>query len=140
MKLKIVKIIVLSIIIICTCSVNSFALQVKDGAGGGKSEEKDYDITQKIDPGSWKPDNPDQNSEAFNQKVGKLLGALQNFGIVASVISLMIIGLRTMYGSLEDKSHYKELLPTFLIGVFILLACTTIPNIIYQVASKFNDI
>ena len=135
MKTKIVTIIMLSIVILCICSANSFALENKGGAGGGSV----MDITSNIDPNSWKPDNPDQNSDTFNKMVGKILGALQNFGIIASVISLMIIGLRTMYGSLEDKSHYKELLPTFFIGVFILLSCTTIPNIIYQIASKFND-
>ena len=56
-----------------------------------------------------------------------------NIGIIVSVISLMLIGLRTMFGSLEDKSHYKEVLPTFVIGVFIFLSCTTIPEMIYKI-------
>lgn len=139
MKLKIVKIIILSIIILMSFSVNVKAQYIEVIDTGIKIADEDFDVTKPIDPDSWKPDKPDQNSEEFNKKIGKLLGAIQNYGIITSVTSLMIIGLRTMYGSIEEKSHYKELFPTFLIGVFILLSCTTIPNIIYQVASKFND-
>ena len=45
-----------------------------------------------------------------------------------------------MLGSINEKSEYKEKLPTFVIGVFILLACTIIPDIIFKVAVTFNMI
>ena len=44
----------------------------------------------------------------------------------------MIIGLKTMIGSIEEKTQYKESLPGYLIGVFLLFASTTIPSIIYD--------
>ena len=68
-----------------------------------------------------------------SEKVGKITGFIRNLGIVLSVISLMIIGLRTLFGSAEDKSEYKESLPGYLIGVFMVFSMTTIPDIIYQI-------
>lgn len=95
-----------------------------------KSQEKE------LDADFWKPDTPTK-SEKFESKVGILLGVIKNFGIVISVITLAIIGLRAMFGSVQERSDYKESLPTHLIGVIILLACTVLPDIIYKIAINF---
>ena len=133
MKTKIVTIIMLSIVILCICSANSFALENKGGAGGGSGEKQSMDFSKQINPEDWNPEIYQEQSEKLNTMVGKVLGIIRNIGIIVSVISLMLIGLRTMFGSLEDKSHYKEVLPTFVIGVFIFLSCTTIPEMIYKI-------
>lgn len=95
-----------------------------------KSQEKE------LDADFWKPDAPTK-SEKFESKVGILLGVIKNFGIVISVITLAIIGLRAMFGSVQERSDYKESLPTHLIGVIILLSCTVLPDIIYKIAINF---
>lgn len=95
-----------------------------------KSQEKE------LDADFWKPESP-QKSEKFESKVGILLGVIKNFGIVISVITLMIIGLRAMFGSVQERSDYKESLPTHLIGAIILLLCTVLPDIIYKIAINF---
>lgn len=90
----------------------------------------------KINPSDWNPiiKNPLKTSNKFNNLVGLFLGIIKNVGIVVSVLSLSFIGLKTMFGSLEEKSHYKELLPSFIIGIILLVGCTTIPYFIYTIA------
>lgn len=95
-----------------------------------KSQEKE------LDADFWKPD-PLESSEKFESKVGIVLGVIKNFGVVASVITISIIGLRTMFGSIQEKSDYKEFIPKHLIGIIFLLACTVLPDIIYKIAMKF---
>lgn len=133
MEKMILKMMVLSFIIILSISTQVLAIQddfeVKSTNIKVADNVADFN---KVNPDKWKPD-PVESNKDFNDIIGKILGAIRNTGTVVSVIALMIIGLRTMYGSIEEKSHYKELLPTFLIGVFILFASTTIPDIIYRV-------
>ena len=102
-------------------------------------EAQSQEALTKINPSDYYP-GVLQTSNTFNERMGKILGAIRNFGIVSSVIILMIIGLKSMLGSINEKSEYKEKLPTFVIGVFILLACTIIPDIIFKVAVTFNMI
>lgn len=87
-----------------------------------------------INPDDWDPSSrvDETINSTLADKAGKILGFIRNVGIVTSVIALMIIGLKTMFGSIEEKSKYKESLPGYLIGVFLLFATTTIPSIIYN--------
>lgn len=85
-----------------------------------------------FEPNDWEPTVDEEINSTVSDKAGKILGFIRSVGIVASVIALMIIGLRTMLGSVEEKSQYKESLPGYLIGVFLLFATTTIPSIIYD--------
>lgn len=111
-------------------------MQNKQNGKGDVSAPSTTTETEKFDPDEWEP-NKVESSDTVNRRVGKVLGAIRNFGIIVSVISFMIIGVKTMVGSINDKAEYIESLPSHIIGVFILLACTTIPSIIYNIASNF---
>ena len=52
-------------------------------------------------------------------------------GIIASVIILIIIGIKYMLGSIEEKATYKKSLLPYVIGAGLLFAASTIANIIY---------
>ena len=84
-----------------------------------------------LNPDKYKPQEP--SSEPIMPLVGIILGIIQAIGIVVSVIALMIIGLRSMTGSLEEKSKYKEALPGYILGLVMVVAITTIQNIIYNI-------
>ena len=89
-----------------------------------------------FNPDDWNPTQEVNNtklSKTVVDKIGPILGAIQTIGAVISVLALMIIGIKTMLGSVEEKSQYKEALPGYLIGVFLVFSFTTIPNIIYRV-------
>lgn len=89
-----------------------------------------------FNPDNWNPTgkvNAETIPAVVSDKVGKITGFIRNLGIALSVISLMIIGFRTMVGSAEDKSQYKESLPGYLVGVIMVFSMTTIPDIIYQI-------
>lgn len=67
---------------------------------------------------------------------GKVLGIIRNCGIIASVIVISIIGLKYMLGSLDEKANYKENAVPYIAGCALLLLCTTIPSIIYNMMQK----
>lgn len=79
-----------------------------------------------------KPDEVNPGGK-YNKKVGVILGIIRAVGIVTSVIALMIIGIRMMTLSIEEKAIYKESLPGYILGVVMVVAFSVIPSIIYDI-------
>ena len=70
-------------------------------------------------------------------KTGNILGVINIVGVVVSVITLMIIGIKYMFGSIEEKAEYKQTAMTYIIGAILIFSLTTIPNILYQIGTGF---
>ena len=65
------------------------------------------------------------------------IGILRTVGIVLSVIILMILGIKYMMGSAEEKAEYKKTLLPYIIGAALVFAASTIAGIVFQFASGF---
>ena len=68
---------------------------------------------------------------------GLILYVIRTIGIVGAVIGIAILGLKTMAGSLEEKSleekaEYKEKILPFVIGCIIVVSSTIIVRSIYK--------
>ena len=74
------------------------------------------------------------SSQKLENITGTILGIIQVMGTVISVVMLIVIGIKYMLGSLEERAEYKETLKPYIIGAFLLFSGTTIPQIIYQIA------
>ena len=66
---------------------------------------------------------------------GKLMGVLQTAAVVVSVIILIVLGIKYMMGSAEEKAEYKKTMIPYLVGAILIFAAGTIANIIYEFAS-----
>ena len=73
-----------------------------------------------------------ENTTSLFNKAGIIVALIRNIGIVVSVIALMLIGIRAMVGSAEEKADYQKSLPGYLIGAVLVFAMTMIPSIIYN--------
>lgn len=72
------------------------------------------------------------SSTILKNKANVILGVIRNFGIIISVIGFMVLGIRYMLGSVEEKADYKKTLLPFVIGFIVLLLASTIPSIVYK--------
>lgn len=77
------------------------------------------------------------SSAELEQKAETILGIIQVIGVVISVVMLMVIGIKYMMGSIEERAEYKQTLKPYLIGAFLVFSGTTVPQIIYQIAKGF---
>ena len=72
------------------------------------------------------------------QKVGEITGDIlaniRTSGIILSVLILIIIGIKYMVGSIEEKAKYKENAIPYITGVFLLAATTALPDLIWRMA------
>ena len=77
------------------------------------------------------------SSVKLEEMAETVLGIIQVIGTVVSVVMLIVIGIKYMMGSIEERAEYKQTLKPYLIGAFLLFSGTTIPQIIYQIAKNF---
>lgn len=68
----------------------------------------------------------------------KLMGVIQVVGVVVAVIILMILGIKYMMGSAEEKAEYKKTMIPYLVGAILIFAASTIANVVYQFATSLN--
>lgn len=144
--LNIVKILLIFFIIqnIFTpkCSAASILESVKDQIFGIFEfllpEEDDKDDSTLVDPTenpeAYKPTIQDEEN-SLKDKTSNLLGAINTLGIVVSVISLTLIGIKYMLGSVEEKAEYKKTMIPYVLGFIMLSASTTIANLLYNISS-----
>lgn len=89
-------------------------------------------------PGNYNPKGSSEEvgSTKLEAKAGHILGVINIIGVVLAVIILMVIGIRYMVGSLEEKAEYKKTMIAYVIGASLLFSITTIANILYKIAGS----
>ena len=70
------------------------------------------------------------------QSLGQnIMGVVQVAGVVIAVIVLMVLGIKYMMGSAEEKAEYKKTMIPYLVGAILIFAASTIENVVYQFAT-----
>lgn len=92
-----------------------------------------FNVVFAIDPDTYKPTDPTTDDAVeVVEKVGVILGAIRNISVVVSVIVLMIIGVKYMIGSVEEKANYKSSMLPYVIGCVLAVSGSTIVSYIYN--------
>ena len=64
-----------------------------------------------------------------------ILGWVRNIAAILSVVLIAILGVKFMLGSTEERAEYKKSFMPLIIGLFVVLAATTIASWIWDVLS-----
>ena len=102
-----------------------------EGDGEGASKGK-ADVNAVID--GMKSTNNTDTTQIANVG-GTIVNWIWGISIVVAVIVLMIIGLKFIIGSTEEKAKYKESLIPLVVGILLLCFATTIVKIIFSINS-----
>ncbi len=92
-----------------------------------------------IDVNSAKPNTTTVSDPLLEQRINKALGYIQTLGSILSVIVLVVLGIKYMIGSVEEKAEYKKTMIPYLTGAILLFAGSNIVQIIYDWAIVLND-
>ena len=131
MKIDKKKIVIICIIfIICLLTVSQTVQAQNMGEG---TEEKTFN------PEEYKPDSTNSVSGATQlEKIGnRFSGTIQVIGAIISVVALIMIGIKYIMGSVEEKAEYKETLKPYLIGAILLFGITNLLGIVQSIVSGF---
>lgn len=92
-----------------------------------------------IDPNDFKPPAlTDDDTKPITDKASTITNVIGIIGVVVSVIALILIGIKIMLGSVEEKAEYKKIMIQYLIGVLIFFALMQLLSIIIKVVEGFN--
>lgn len=79
----------------------------------------------------------DSKASGFASDVGKtVLGVVQAAGVVISVIILVVLGIKYMLGSAEEKAEYKKSMIPYIVGAVIIFAAAAIAGFISSTANS----
>ena len=76
--------------------------------------------------------SPVSISEAVNLG-NKIITVVSTIGSVLSVIVLIVIGIKYMLGSVEEKAEYKKTLIPYVVGCIIVFAASSIAQLIFNI-------
>ena len=83
-------------------------------------------------PGGYKPTSNGE-SEQLISKTNTIIGAVQTIGLIVAVITLTVLGIKYMVGSVSEKAEYKKTMIPYVIGVFFLVAITQILGVFSKI-------
>ena len=86
-----------------------------------------------IDPGSLTETYGD--SSDLQTRAGKIMGMIRNIAVIAAVIVIMVLGVKYILGSVEEKAEYKKSFMPLIIGIILVVAATSIASFIFNMAA-----
>lgn len=87
-----------------------------------------------VDPNDYKP--PEISKGGKLATIGnKIIGGIQYLGSIVSVIVLVIIGIKYIVGSTEEKAEYKEAMIPYIIGAVLVFITSNILAFISDIFS-----
>lgn len=70
--------------------------------------------------------------DTFGQNI---ISVITTIGSIASVIVLVILGIKYMMGSAEEKAEYKKTLLPYVLGAVLVFAASTVASIVFSIAN-----
>lgn len=65
-----------------------------------------------------------------------VIGIVTVIGMVASVLVLVVLGIKYMMGSAEEKAEYKKTMIPYIIGCFMLMGVSILVGLIEGIANS----
>ena len=92
------------------------------------------DVPTTINPGDWEPPElQDSDIDEVMDIGGVIVSIIRTVGLVVSVVVLIILGIKYMTGTIEEKADYKNSMRPYLIGVFIFFALSQILAVVIDI-------
>lgn len=117
-----------------TVTILIFLLIINVSTMNSKVFAESIDVTQNLD--YWADITQTNPGSTFTGMIKKIVSTVKYIGMIISIATLSVIGIKFMLGSVEEKAQYKQTLLPWLIGAILLFAITLIPDILYNGAQK----
>lgn len=83
---------------------------------------------------------PDQTSQGtFDKQLSSIMGLVQGVGIGVAVIILVVIGIRYMMGSAEEKAEYKKTMIPYVVGAILIAGASVIANAVFTFGKNMTN-
>ncbi len=66
---------------------------------------------------------------------GRIIGIVQVVGNIVAIAMIIVLGIKYMMGSAEEKAEYKKTLFPYFIGAILIFAASNLAQMVYSWAS-----
>ena len=78
------------------------------------------------------------DSNDFDSIGGRIIGMIQSVGSIAAVAVLVVLGIKYMMGSTEEKAEYKKTMLPYVVGAILIFAASNIASMVFDFASDLK--
>ena len=119
--MKIITVMLLAITLVMFFSSNVLAASTSKASGLISNIEKaTNDAERSVD------------TSKFVSTAGKIIVLLRNFSIIAGVILIIVLGVKYMMGSVEQKSDYQKSFVPLIVGIVLVIGATSIASFLFS--------
>lgn len=124
--------IILVMLMIMMSSSMVFADEKKSSSSSGSSSSSTSasEIINDISDATNKDHGIETSS--FTEAAGKVIDAIRLFAIIAGVIIIVILGIKFMLGSVEQKAEYQKHFIPLIVGIVVIMAATSIASFLFS--------
>ena len=79
------------------------------------------------------------NTEGIKGLGNSIIAVVRIVGIVIAVVILLVLGIKYMMGSAEEKAEYKKSMIPYIVGAVLIFASTTIVGVVYDMAMALEQ-
>lgn len=79
-----------------------------------------------------------ETTSSFDNIGRRIIGMVQAIGSIIAVLMLVVLGIKYMMGSSEEKAEYKKTMIPYLIGAILIFAASQIAAMVYNFASSLK--
>ena len=115
-SIKIISILLMVLLVVTTISANVFAVD---------PETVLTELEEKTDTAEVK-------TEKIETTAGKVIKIMQTIGIIVGVAVLVILGIKFMMGSAEEKAEYKKTFIPLIIGAIVLISAFSLASFLFS--------
>lgn len=88
-----------------------------------------------INPGNFEPPAlTEDDTEVVTSKISPIVTIMRTIGFIVLIVTIILIGIRFMLGSIEEKADYKKSMIPFLIGAIIFFGLSQFLALIIEMS------
>lgn len=123
---KTIKILLITLMLLSVFCVNVNA-----------ASKKQTTSSSGVSPSGYSGDS-NYNVSSVETIGNQIIKIVSTVGSIASVIVLVVLGLKYMMGSAEEKAEYKKTLLPYVIGAALVFAASTIATVVFNFTSSLG--
>lgn len=89
-----------------------------------------------LNPASIKPNT--SGTSSLTNLGGRVVGVVQTVGSIVAVLVLVVLGIKYMMGSTEEKAEYKKTMIPYVVGAVLIFAASNVAGFVYNWASTIK--
>ena len=92
-----------------------------------------------VDPNTWKNQPGDKiKTDDITNFSASLINVISIVGSAAAIITLIVLGIKYMMGSAEEKAEYKKTMIPYIVGAVLIFAGTSLVRVIYSLSTSVS--